>query len=199
MSGNNFGKIFKISTYGESHGRAIGVVIDGCPADLDYQESHENKQVFLQQGNHATVDAYQDKVDTTLNEKEHNSHIIPFYDCLVVFSAYGHHVPQSMLVRNGKARLIWDGSTKCNWWETTMNEVTPTDREAGITFGYVYMAFCILIFNLRISFPNEEILLAFIDILSCFRWPRIFPCLVGAFGFMIGPLFMLQMPWFLVA
>ena len=85
--------------------------------------------------------------------------------------------------------LCWDGSTKCNWWETTMKEVTPTDREADITFGYVYIASCILIFNLRISFPNEEILLAFIVISSCFRWPRIFPCLVGAFGFLIGPLF----------
>ena len=70
-----------------------------------------------------------------------------------------------------------------------MNEVTPTDNKADITFGYVYLAFQIWIWNLRITFPNEEILLAFIDISSCFCWPRIFPCLVGAFGFMIGPLF----------
>ncbi len=34
MAGNNFGEVFKISTFGESHGRAIGVVIDGCPAGL---------------------------------------------------------------------------------------------------------------------------------------------------------------------
>jgi len=32
---NTFGKIFKISTFGESHGIAIGVVIDGCPAGID--------------------------------------------------------------------------------------------------------------------------------------------------------------------
>lgn len=32
--GNSFGKIFQISTWGESHGGAIGVVIDGCPAGL---------------------------------------------------------------------------------------------------------------------------------------------------------------------
>lgn len=31
---NSFGKIFKITTFGESHGRALGVVIDGCPANL---------------------------------------------------------------------------------------------------------------------------------------------------------------------
>lgn len=32
MRGNTFGKIFRIHTYGESHGPGIGVVIDGCPA-----------------------------------------------------------------------------------------------------------------------------------------------------------------------
>jgi chorismate synthase len=32
--GNSFGKIFRITTFGESHGPAIGVVIDGCPAGL---------------------------------------------------------------------------------------------------------------------------------------------------------------------
>ena len=34
MGGSNFGQIFRISTFGESHGPAIGVVIDGCPAGL---------------------------------------------------------------------------------------------------------------------------------------------------------------------
>lgn len=33
--GNTFGKIFRIATYGESHGKAIGVVIDGCPPNLE--------------------------------------------------------------------------------------------------------------------------------------------------------------------
>lgn len=32
---NTFGNIFKITTFGESHGQAIGVVIDGCPAGLE--------------------------------------------------------------------------------------------------------------------------------------------------------------------
>jgi chorismate synthase len=36
--GNTFGKIFKIITYGESHGLGLGVVIDGCPAGLPIDE-----------------------------------------------------------------------------------------------------------------------------------------------------------------
>lgn len=35
MAGNSFGQIFQITTFGESHGKAIGVVIDGCPAGLE--------------------------------------------------------------------------------------------------------------------------------------------------------------------
>lgn len=35
MAGSTLGTIFKISTWGESHGKALGVVIDGCPAGLE--------------------------------------------------------------------------------------------------------------------------------------------------------------------
>jgi len=34
MAGNSFGKLFKLTTFGESHGVAIGGIIDGCPAGL---------------------------------------------------------------------------------------------------------------------------------------------------------------------
>jgi len=34
MAGNSFGKLFKLTTYGESHGAAIGGIIDGCPSGL---------------------------------------------------------------------------------------------------------------------------------------------------------------------
>jgi len=36
---NSFGKIFKITTYGESHGVGIGVIIDGCPAGVEVDEA----------------------------------------------------------------------------------------------------------------------------------------------------------------
>jgi len=39
MSSNSYGTLFRISTFGESHGPAIGVVIDGCPAGLPVDET----------------------------------------------------------------------------------------------------------------------------------------------------------------
>lgn len=39
MNGSDFGRIFKITTWGESHGKAVGVVVDGCPAGLPLSET----------------------------------------------------------------------------------------------------------------------------------------------------------------
>lgn len=45
MAGSTFGNLFKITTWGESHGPGIGVVVDGCPAGLALNET--DIQVFL--------------------------------------------------------------------------------------------------------------------------------------------------------
>lgn len=45
MAGSTFGKIFKIATWGESHGAGIGVVVDGCPAGLALKESDIQKEL----------------------------------------------------------------------------------------------------------------------------------------------------------
>jgi chorismate synthase len=39
MAGSTYGNIFRITTWGESHGKALGVVIDGCPAGLELEEA----------------------------------------------------------------------------------------------------------------------------------------------------------------
>lgn len=48
MAGNTFGQLFKITTFGESHGQAIGVILDGCPAglpiDLDFIQAELDKR-----------------------------------------------------------------------------------------------------------------------------------------------------------
>jgi chorismate synthase len=48
MAGNTFGQIFRITTFGESHGVAIGVIVDGCPAqvpfDLEFIQAELDKR-----------------------------------------------------------------------------------------------------------------------------------------------------------
>ena len=43
MAGSSFGTIFRITTWGESHGKGLGVVVDGCPAGLPLDENDIQK------------------------------------------------------------------------------------------------------------------------------------------------------------
>jgi chorismate synthase len=45
MTGNSFGELFRITTFGESHGEAVGVIIDGCPAGLSLDADDIQKEL----------------------------------------------------------------------------------------------------------------------------------------------------------
>ena len=45
MAGNTFGQAFRITTFGESHGVAIGVIVDGCPAGVPIDEAFIQKEL----------------------------------------------------------------------------------------------------------------------------------------------------------
>ncbi|WP_020527888.1 chorismate synthase [Flexithrix dorotheae] len=42
---NSYGRIFKITTFGESHGKGVGVIVDGCPAGLEVDEEFIQKEL----------------------------------------------------------------------------------------------------------------------------------------------------------
>lgn len=64
MPGNTFGTLFRITTWGESHGPATGVIIDGCPAEL--QLSEKDIQTEVNRRKPATGS----KISTTRREKD---------------------------------------------------------------------------------------------------------------------------------
>jgi chorismate synthase len=45
MGGNSFGTLFRVTTWGESHGKALGVVIDGCPPRIELSEEDIQKEM----------------------------------------------------------------------------------------------------------------------------------------------------------
>lgn len=56
MAGNTYGNIFKLTTFGESHGEAIGGIIDGCPAGLSVDfEAIKNEMTRRKPGQSAIV------------------------------------------------------------------------------------------------------------------------------------------------
>lgn len=62
MAANSFGNLFRITTWGESHGKAIGVVIDGCPAGVTLSEDDINEALsFRAPGKNAYTSPRQEK------------------------------------------------------------------------------------------------------------------------------------------
>ncbi|WP_456477706.1 chorismate synthase [Geoglobus ahangari] len=45
MTGNTFGRVFRVTTFGESHGYAVGCVVDGCPAGVELSEEDINREL----------------------------------------------------------------------------------------------------------------------------------------------------------
>jgi chorismate synthase len=56
MAGNSFGEIFRVTTYGESHGRGIGAVIDGCPSGIDLSSRDFESQMGRRRPGHGAFD-----------------------------------------------------------------------------------------------------------------------------------------------
>ncbi len=56
MSGNTYGTLFKVTTFGESHGEALGCVIDGCPAGIPILEDYIQQELNRRRpGNHGSA------------------------------------------------------------------------------------------------------------------------------------------------
>ncbi len=64
MSANSIGKIFCVTTFGESHGTAIGAVIDGCPAGLEIDESFIQHQLDRRKPGQSVLTTQRNENDT---------------------------------------------------------------------------------------------------------------------------------------
>jgi chorismate synthase len=63
MAGNTFGTAFRITTFGESHGAAIGVVIDGCPAGLAIDEKFIQYELDRRRPGQSKIVTQRDEAD----------------------------------------------------------------------------------------------------------------------------------------
>lgn len=64
MAGNSFGQLFRISTFGESHGGAVGVVVDGCPPNLEIAEQDIQKDLDRRKPGQSSITSPRKEADT---------------------------------------------------------------------------------------------------------------------------------------
>ncbi|MFW6385091.1 MAG: chorismate synthase, partial [Halodesulfurarchaeum sp.] len=63
MNGNRFGRLFQITTYGESHGPAMGVVVSGCPAGLELDEADVQAELDRRKPGQSMITTSRDEPD----------------------------------------------------------------------------------------------------------------------------------------
>lgn len=91
MAGNTFGKLFSITTFGESHGPAIGVIIDGCPSQIRIDEDFIQSELDKRRPG-------QSKITTQRKESDKVSILSG------VFEGYSTGTPIAMLIPNEDQR-----------------------------------------------------------------------------------------------
>ena len=64
MAGNSYGQLFRISTFGESHGVGIGVIIDGCPANLPIDIEFIQAELDLRRPGQSKITTQRKESDT---------------------------------------------------------------------------------------------------------------------------------------
>lgn len=64
MAGNSFGQLFRITTFGESHGGAVGVVVDGCPPGIEISEQEVQKDLDRRKPGQSKITSPRKEADT---------------------------------------------------------------------------------------------------------------------------------------
>jgi len=91
MPGNSFGQTFRITTFGESHGPAIGVVIDGCPAGLELDFDFIQNELDRRRPGQSAIVTQRQEADK--------------FECLSgVFEGKTTGMPIALLIRNEDAK-----------------------------------------------------------------------------------------------
>jgi chorismate synthase len=64
MNGNRFGRLFQVTTYGESHGDAMGVTVSGCPAGLELDEETVQRELDRRKPGQSMITTSRDEPDS---------------------------------------------------------------------------------------------------------------------------------------
>lgn len=159
------------------------VFTTGAPTKMVAESSNENYMDYLKYGNHKSILKDPAKVVKTMNKEDRNCYVIPMPCWLARFIPNAFFTPNGLLCKPGKKdRLVFDGSFLINWDSTPINTMIDIDTEPLVTYGRVLQEHLNRIWNLRISYPNEDILLWDDDVAGCFRHIKHHPDVVAAFG-----------------
>jgi hypothetical protein len=165
------------------------VMTVGCPNHLNASTLRDNALLYWWKGNHPSIHAKIDQVMATMNKEERNNYVVHVPHWLWQFVPHCFITPQHILEKpRKKDRQIFDASRKYDWDSVPINSMTSTlyGSKLKCNFGSVRDAILIRVYNLPISYPDDDIIVHANDIKSCFHQIKHHPNLVGAFSYILA-------------
>lgn len=158
------------------------ILLRGIPNRCQAFSSAENFEAFYSYGNHATVEAEPEKTYQAMVKDNRKGYTLLFDQRLVPFLLHCHVTPQGVVDLDTpykKPRPIFDSSFRPAPWCHSINDWTDKKWEPPLTFAGAEMAFMIWVYNLRVTYPADEIYLADDDVSGAFRQLKYHPNLVA--------------------
>jgi len=145
---------------------------EGAPTVCVAESTDENYRAALSYGNHSTADADPELTRKTLLKDEKRGHVAMLDPRFRWHVLRPHTCPVGIVNPNHRIkppRMFYDASFVPNLWNETVNTWTSTETEPDLEFPSAFHEFIVWLWNMRISYPHEEIYPIDDDITAAFR------------------------------
>ena len=158
------------------------ILLQGIPGRCQVFGTEDNFQAYYSYGNHASVEADPEKTYNAMVKDYRKGYTLLFDQRLIPLLLNCHVTPQGVVdvdTPHRKPRPIFDSSFRPAPWCSAINDWTDKKWEPPLTFANAEMAFMIWVYNLRVTYPHEELYLADDDVSGAFRQLKYHPNLVA--------------------
>ena len=156
----------------------------GAPSKINGHSPRNNFLNYLHYGNHKSITMNTPLVSKALNKEDKHNFVMHFPAWIARFIYNLHLSPEGILVKpNKNDRIVFDASFKINYNSLSLNTAwTHAWEEPPIRYGTALLRHLIRIWNLRITYADDDILLWDDDVAGAFRLIKYNPEIAQAFS-----------------
>jgi hypothetical protein len=165
----------------------------GSPTLCNAHSSAENFRGYRQHGNHKSARDHPDELYKVFLKDCRRGHALAFDPQVLPFIYHAHLTPLGIVDIDNKwkkSRLVFDSSFRPHFHSMGINDWTDTANEPALEFPGCLATLLAWIWNLRISYPDQRILLGDNDIQAAFRLIKYHPSLVSLHLYTVGDEFL---------
>ena len=148
----------------------------------------------MEYANHATVEQEPEKTLKALVKDSKRGNVLTLDKRLIQYIPNTHKSPLGITDINHPIktpRPFFDATFCAKYWSNAINDMRSTDKQIGVIFPTTFIETLQWIWNLRITYPGEEIFIGYNNITGAFRTIPYHPALVAMHSFIIhGILFL---------